>query len=59
MAANDRKVAFIGLGVMGAGMASRLAENGHDITVYNRTRSKADEVGELGRIIRWASGRGS
>ena len=51
MAANDRKVAFIGLGVMGAGMASRLAENGHDITVYNRTRSKADEVGELGAKV--------
>ena len=51
MAANDRKIAFIGLGVMGAGMASRLAENGHDITVYNRTRSKADEVGELGAKV--------
>jgi 3-hydroxyisobutyrate dehydrogenase len=50
-AANDRKIAFIGLGVMGAGMASRLAENGHDITVYNRTRSKADEVGELGAKV--------
>jgi 3-hydroxyisobutyrate dehydrogenase len=51
MAANDRKIAFIGLGVMGAGMASRLAENGQDITVYNRTRSKADEVGELGAKV--------
>ena len=51
MAANDHKIAFIGLGVMGAGMASRLAENGHDITVYNRTRSKADEVGELGAKV--------
>ena len=51
MAANDRKIAFIGLGVMGAGMASRLAENDHDITVYNRTRSKADEVGELGAKV--------
>ena len=51
MAANDRKIAFIGLGVMGAGMASRLAENGYDITVYNRTRSKADEVGELGAKV--------
>jgi 3-hydroxyisobutyrate dehydrogenase len=51
MAATDRKIAFIGLGVMGAGMASRLAENGYDITVYNRTRSKADEVGELGAKV--------
>ncbi len=51
MAANDHRIAFIGLGVMGAGMASRLAENGHDITVYNRTRSKADEVAELGAKV--------
>jgi 3-hydroxyisobutyrate dehydrogenase-like beta-hydroxyacid dehydrogenase len=36
------KVAFIGLGVMGAPMAGHLAEAGHDVTVYNRTRAKAD-----------------
>jgi 3-hydroxyisobutyrate dehydrogenase len=51
MAANDHKIAFIGLGVMGAGMASRLAENGYDIAVYNRTRSKAEEVAELGARV--------
>jgi 3-hydroxyisobutyrate dehydrogenase-like beta-hydroxyacid dehydrogenase len=36
------KLAFIGLGVMGGPMAGHLAQAGHDVTVYNRTRSKAD-----------------
>ena len=36
------KLGFIGLGVMGAPMARHLAQAGHDVTVYNRTRSKAD-----------------
>jgi 3-hydroxyisobutyrate dehydrogenase len=36
------KLAFIGLGVMGAPMARHLARAGHDVTVYNRTGSKAD-----------------
>jgi 3-hydroxyisobutyrate dehydrogenase-like beta-hydroxyacid dehydrogenase len=36
------KLAFIGLGVMGAPMAGHLARAGHDVTVYNRTASKAD-----------------
>ena len=36
------KLAFIGLGVMGGQMAKHLAAAGHDMTVYNRTRAKAD-----------------
>lgn len=36
------KVAFLGLGVMGSPMARHLAYKGHDVTVYNRTRAKAD-----------------
>jgi 3-hydroxyisobutyrate dehydrogenase-like beta-hydroxyacid dehydrogenase len=35
------KVAFIGLGVMGAPMARHLAKRRHDVTVYNRTAAKA------------------
>jgi 3-hydroxyisobutyrate dehydrogenase len=35
------KVAFIGLGVMGFPMAGHLAKAGHEVTVYNRTASKA------------------
>ncbi len=36
-----RKVAFLGLGVMGLPMAGHLALAGHDVTVYNRTPAKA------------------
>lgn len=35
------KVAFIGLGVMGAPMAGHLAATGHSVTVYNRTAKRA------------------
>ncbi len=35
------KVAFLGLGVMGYPMAGHLARAGHQVTVYNRTASKA------------------
>ncbi|HEY3485475.1 MAG TPA: NAD(P)-dependent oxidoreductase [Ilumatobacteraceae bacterium] len=35
------RVAFIGLGVMGAPMAGHLSRSGHDVTVYNRTAAKA------------------
>ncbi|MFM8645852.1 MAG: NAD(P)-dependent oxidoreductase [Actinomycetota bacterium] len=37
------KVAFVGLGVMGAPMARHLAQNGHSVTVYNRTAAKATD----------------
>lgn len=36
------KVAFIGLGVMGYPMAGHLASAGHTVSVYNRTKAKAD-----------------
>ncbi len=35
------KLAFLGLGVMGGPMAGHLQTKGHDVTVYNRTASKA------------------
>jgi 3-hydroxyisobutyrate dehydrogenase-like beta-hydroxyacid dehydrogenase len=35
------KVGFIGLGNMGAAMASNLLKAGHEVTVYNRTSAKA------------------
>ncbi|QJF51306.1 NAD(P)-dependent oxidoreductase [Roseobacter ponti] len=37
------KLAFLGLGVMGAPMAGHLQKAGHDVTVYNRTTSKAED----------------
>ena len=36
------KLAFLGLGVMGYPMAGHLQAAGHDVTVYNRTASKAE-----------------
>lgn len=38
------KVGFIGLGHMGIGMAANLLKAGHDVTVYNRTRTKVDAL---------------
>jgi predicted dinucleotide-binding enzyme len=38
------KVGFIGLGHMGAGMAANLVKAGHDVTVYNRTRTKVEAL---------------
>jgi len=38
---NIKNVSFIGLGVMGYPMAGHLQKNGFDVTVYNRTESKA------------------
>src|SRR5574343_1835377 len=37
-----RRVAFLGLGVMGHPMAGHLARAGHQVTVYNRTSSKSE-----------------
>lgn len=38
---SPRKIAFLGLGVMGWPMAGHLAQAGHHVTVYNRTTPKA------------------
>ena len=37
------KVSFIGLGVMGYPMAGHISKGGHDVTVFNRTTSKAEK----------------
>ncbi len=36
------RLGFLGLGIMGRGMAANLTEAGHQLTVWNRTPSKAD-----------------
>jgi 3-hydroxyisobutyrate dehydrogenase-like beta-hydroxyacid dehydrogenase len=41
------RVGFIGLGNMGSGMARNLIKAGHMLTVYNRTRSRAEELQPL------------
>jgi 3-hydroxyisobutyrate dehydrogenase-like beta-hydroxyacid dehydrogenase len=44
-------VGFIGLGAMGQAMARNLCKAGHKVTVYNRTRSRAEALVEDGAII--------
>src|SRR6185437_1045492 len=39
---NPLRIAFLGLGVMGAPMAGHLARAGHKVTVYNRTAARAE-----------------
>jgi 3-hydroxyisobutyrate dehydrogenase len=46
-----QRIAFLGLGGMGIGMASNLAESGYEVAVYNRTRAKSEEVGKLGARV--------
>ena len=42
------KVGFIGLGQMGSGMVANLLRAGHEVTIYNRTPSKAQRLVEQG-----------
>ena len=44
-------VGFIGLGNMGQAMARNLCNAGHSVTVYNRTRSRAEELKAHGAMI--------
>src|SRR5476649_2437001 len=43
---------FVGLGVMGGEMVSRLLDKGHTVTGYNRTRAKAERLIKKG--MKWA-----
>jgi 3-hydroxyisobutyrate dehydrogenase-like beta-hydroxyacid dehydrogenase len=45
------KLGFLGLGVMGGQMVSRLLDKGHTVTGYNRTRSKAQWLVDRG--MKW------
>ena len=50
-AATSPRVGWIGTGRMGAAMAARLARAGTDMTVWNRTRAKAEPLAELGCAV--------
>jgi 3-hydroxyisobutyrate dehydrogenase-like beta-hydroxyacid dehydrogenase len=51
MAGNDT-VGFVGLGIMGSRQAANLAKAGYELTVFNRTRSRAEEwVAEHGGAV--------
>ncbi|MHB8478426.1 MAG: NAD(P)-dependent oxidoreductase [Steroidobacteraceae bacterium] len=46
------RIAFVGLGSMGSGMATRLIETGHQLRVYNRTASRAKAlVGQGAQLL--------
>ena len=48
---NNLKIGWIGAGRMGYEMALRLAKGGCDLTVYNRTRAKAEPLAQYGAKI--------
>jgi 3-hydroxyisobutyrate dehydrogenase-like beta-hydroxyacid dehydrogenase len=45
------KVGFIGLGQMGSAMAANLLKAGHEVTVYNRSRDKAEALAGEGAKV--------
>ena len=45
------RIGFVGLGKMGAGMAANLVAAGHEVTVYNRTRQRAEPLAQRGAKI--------
>jgi 3-hydroxyisobutyrate dehydrogenase-like beta-hydroxyacid dehydrogenase len=51
------KAGFIGLGAMGSGMARNLIKQGHTITVYNRTRSRAEALRSEGARVAETAGQ--
>ncbi len=51
MAATKPSIGWIGIGRMGYEMAGRLVKSGADVTVWNRTRSKAEPLAQYGAKI--------
>ena len=51
MTQSTQKLGWIGIGRMGYAMAERLAKAGADLTVWNRTRAKAEPLAALGAKI--------
>jgi 3-hydroxyisobutyrate dehydrogenase len=51
MADTTTKIGWIGIGRMGYAMAERIAKGGADITVWNRTRSKAEPLAAVGAKV--------
>ena len=48
---SQQRVALLGIGTMGRGMAANLLRAGFPLTVYNRTREKAEPLATQGAII--------
>src|SRR6204780_1806267 len=45
---NTQKIGWIGMGRMGFPMAERLIKAGHDVSIWNRTRAKAEPLAKIG-----------
>ncbi|MGZ5094876.1 MAG: NAD(P)-dependent oxidoreductase [Burkholderiales bacterium] len=45
------KIGFVGLGQMGRGMAARLLDRGHELTVWNRTHSSCEMLRAVGAKV--------
>ena len=45
------RVGFVGLGIMGRPMARNLAEAGYELVLYNRTRTKAEQLAQYGASV--------
>ena len=48
---NDTPIAFLGLGLMGSGMAGTLLEKGFPVNIYNRNPDKAKPLAERGATV--------
>jgi 3-hydroxyisobutyrate dehydrogenase len=51
MAQNTQRIGWIGMGRMGYPMAERLLKAGYDVSIWNRTRAKADPLAKSGGKI--------
>ena len=51
MANNAQKIGWIGTGRMGTPMAERLLKAGYDVSIWNRTRAKAEPLAAKGGKI--------
>ena len=51
MASNTQKIGWIGMGRMGFPMAERLLTAGYDVSIWNRTRAKAEPLAAKGGKI--------
>ncbi len=47
----ETKIALLGLGLMGTGMACRLLDAGYSLNVWNRSPGKADALAARGAIV--------
>jgi 3-hydroxyisobutyrate dehydrogenase len=48
---NGRRLGWVGAGRMGHALAARLLAAGHDVAVYNRTRSKTESLADAGAAV--------